>query len=147
MSGMLVIGRKEQQAIEEALTAARERPTPWSVMQEIAIDDREQPINTLTLDQRKNPDRIAEITRAYPTQRVQLGTYEVAISFEEQPAGIFKHLSISSRNPDKVPNEHAVAMVVKAFGFSDWPPTRPYRVWVEEYKPGHMAINLVELEA
>lgn len=37
-------------------------------------------------------------------------------------------------------------MVLEAFGFSGYPPSRPYRVWVEHYEPGRVAINFVELE-
>jgi hypothetical protein len=77
---------------------------------------------------------------------VELGSYLAAISFEEQPAGLFRHISISARDPGKVPNEYVAKMVLEAFGFSGYPLTRPNRVWVEEYGPGRMAINFVEQE-
>jgi len=118
-------------------------------MREVVIDDHDHPTDTLTLgehEQQVDANRLAEIKREYPSHFVQLGTYVIAISFEEQPNGLMRHLSIASSDKSKVPNEHAVAMAVKAFGFSAWPPVRPYRVWIEEYEPGRTAINLVELE-
>ena len=147
--GILFIGEDERQAIEQAVSAARAKPMPWSVMREVVIDDHDHPTDTLTLGEREqqvDANRLAEIKREYPSHFVQLGTYVVAISFEEQPSGLMRHLSIASSDANKAPNEHAVAMAVKAFGFSAWPPVRPYRVWIEEYEPGRTAINLVELE-
>jgi hypothetical protein len=146
VSCALFIGETEKQRIAQAVAAARAKPTPWEVMQKVVVDDRNDPTNTLMLEQRPNAKRIAEIRREYPSHFVQLGTYVVAISFEQQPTGLMRHLSVSSRKPGMVPNEYVMEMLTKEFGFSAWPPTRPYRVWVEEYKPGRMAINLVELE-
>jgi hypothetical protein len=146
MSGVLFIGETETKAIAAAVAAARAKPMPWAVFREIAIDDRERPTHTLTLDQRRQADRLAEIKREYPSHFVQLGTYTAAISFEEQPDGLMRHLSIASRDPGKAPNEHAIRMAAEAFGFSDFPPLRPYRVWIEEFEPGRVAVNLVEQE-
>jgi hypothetical protein len=36
--------------------------------------------------------------------------------------------------------------VCEAFGFSGFPPLRPHRIWIEEFEPGHHAINVLELE-
>ena len=141
MSGVLFIGEAERAEIAAAVVAARANTVPWSEMQAIAVA---RETDSLMISERGQPEKIAEVRRKYPPQRLQLGTYSVALSFEEQPGGIFRHVSIASRDPGKVPNEHVVKMVVEACGFSAWPPSRPYRVWVEEFEPGHMAINLVE---
>jgi hypothetical protein len=146
MSGVLIITADDRAQIKMAILAARAKTIPWSVMQEIAIDDREKPTPTLRLDERSNPDRIREIRETYPVESLQLGTYEIALSFEEQPAGVFRHLSVASARPGMVPNEHVMAMLAQEFGFSAWPPVRPYRVWVEEFAAGRSAINLVELD-
>ncbi|WP_063685496.1 hypothetical protein [Bradyrhizobium stylosanthis] len=146
MSGVLIIGDNEKAAIATAIRSALAKPMPWDKMRQVIVDDRDGPTNTLKLDERPDPDRIDALRREYPTYPVQLGSYVAAISFEEQPSGLFRHLSISSRVPGKVPNEHAAKMVLEAFGFSGYPPSRPYRVWVEEYEPGRVAINFVELE-
>lgn len=144
VSGVLVIGEKEQASIVKALEAAKVNTTPWDVLKNIATDTG---TGTLNLDERRNPARIAEVRRKYAAQRVDLGTYSCAISFEEQPAGIFRHLSVSSRKRGKVPNALVMSMVAEAFGFSSFPPLRPYRVWTEEYEPGRHAVNVVEQEA
>ncbi|WP_439372899.1 hypothetical protein [Bradyrhizobium sp. DASA03120] len=146
MSGVLIIGEAEQAAIATAIRSALAKPMPWEKMRQLIVDDRDNPSNTLTLDERPNADRIEALRREYPTYPVQLGSYVAAISFEEQPNGLFRHISIASRNPGKVPNEHAAKMLLEAFGFSGYPPSRPYRVWVEEYEPGRVAINFIELE-
>jgi hypothetical protein len=143
MSGVLFIGEAEKAEIAAAVLAARARPIPLALLQEVAIDAADK--HTLTLSERQHARRIAEIRRDYPSQRLQLGTYTVSISFEQQPRGLFRHISISSRDPGKVPGERVVEMVLPAFGFSGWPPTKAYHVWVEEFEPGHNAINIVEL--
>src|SRR5437879_13392114 len=107
MSGILTISDHERAHIAIALEAARKRPTPWKVLEDTAVAS-EAP--TLSLDELPNPDRIAAIHREYPSQRVRLGTYEAALSFEEQPAGLFKHLSVSSRQRGKVPNQVVMEM-------------------------------------
>jgi hypothetical protein len=144
--GVLFIGDKEKAEIAAAIRAARAKPMPLEVMRQLAVDDRDNPTNTLKLDERGDPDRIEAIRAEYPSHPVELGTYTVAISFEEQPVGLMRHISIAARDPGKAPNEHAAKMVLEAFGFSGWPLSRPYRVWVEEFEPGRMAINFVELE-
>lgn len=146
MSDVLIIGDNERVAIGEAIRSALAKPMPWEKMRQLIVDDRDNPSNTLTLDERPDHDRIDALRREYPTYPVQLGSYVAAISFEEQPSGLFRHISISSVNPGKAPNEHAVRMVLEAFGFSGYPPSRPCRVWVEHYEPGRVAINFVELE-
>jgi len=127
MTGVLVIGPKEKAAIDVAIREARAKPIPWSLLQEVAIDDRDNPTDRLDLADGHKPERMAEIRKEYPTRRVQLGTYDAAISFEEQPAGLFRHLSISSRLAGKIPNEHAIKLMLDAFGFSGYPLIRPYR--------------------
>jgi hypothetical protein len=136
---VLFIGPDETDQIEAAVAAARARPTPWEVLQQVG-----QPIP----DHLKLEDRhagVEDARRAYPSHHVMLGTYHCAISFEYQRERLFRHLSVSSANPNMVPGEAVIDMVSRAFGFSGWPPSRPYNVWVEEYEPGRNAVNLVEL--
>jgi hypothetical protein len=143
---VLVIGEDERKQIKEALEQARAKPMPWILMKDIVIDDQDNPTATLNLDERRNVELLAKAKKEYPSYPVIMGSYMAAISFEEQPAGLFKHLSVSSKNPGAVPNEHVVRMVCEEFGFSGWPPTKPYRFWLEEFDPGHHAINILELE-
>lgn len=144
--GVLVIGLDEQEKIKQAIAKAKANPMPLSALKEVAIDDRKNPKDTLSVEERDIFGKLEEIKRKYPSYHVRLGNYTAAISFEEQPNGLTKHLSVSTHAPGKVPNEPAMQMISEAFGFSGWPPIRPYRLWVEEYEPGRKAINLVEIE-
>ena len=140
MSGVLLIGPSEQAEIDAALKRAIANPIPWAVMQAIAMGD-DKP----TLAMRERPEGTTELRKKYPSQPVLLGTYLAAISFEHQPAGLMRHLSVSSKRRDKVPGPEVMAMVAEAFGFSGWPPHGPSRVWLEEFEPGRNAVNVVEL--
>lgn len=142
MSGILAIGPREREKIADAIASARAKPTPWSAMEEIAIGND---THTLSLDERGSPERIKEIRTEYPSYSVMLGTYRCALTFEEQPAGMFRHLSVST-HPGQIPSEPVMGMICEAFGFSDFPPLRPYRVWIEEFEPGCHAVNIIELE-
>jgi hypothetical protein len=57
-----------------------------------------------------------------------------------------RHLSASSSNKKKVPGLEVMKMIAQEFGFSDCPPLRPGRVWLEEFEKGWRAVNIVELE-
>src|SRR5438477_249547 len=87
----LLIGLHEKEALAAAMARAREQPLPLDVVvhRAQAID---QATNTVTLAERK----AAPSPRA-GVQNVALPFgYRVAISFEEQPAGMCLHLSMSS---------------------------------------------------
>lgn len=70
--------------------------------------------------------------------------YRAALSFEQQPSGLFRHLSVSVDTPGRLPHPEAIAALAREFGFTDFPPTVG-RTWMEEFDPGHHAINVVEL--
>jgi len=136
----LIIGKREQQAITKALALARDQYMPWSIGKTIAIDDRAKPTNTLTLAERKHDNPFPR------SQHLMLGNYRCAISFEEQPAGLCRHLSVSVKRRGKVPGIVVMQEIAKAFGFSgEIPPTRG-RMWLEEFEPGQHAVNLIEVE-
>jgi hypothetical protein len=145
MSGVLVLGLQEKAAIEMALKEARAHIVPWEVLKDFALDD-----DTVVLGERRPGFR----PRSQP---MALGTYRAAVSFEERPNGLFRHLSVSSsRNPKKGPGPDVMQKVCKAFGFcpelckmmkTPKPnSTKRHAIWVEEFEPGHMAINVVEAE-
>lgn len=136
---VLLLGAREEKMIAKALDLARDQCVPWSIVQRIAIDDRNKPTSTLSLDERKHDDPFSR------SQHLILGSYRCAISFEEQPAGLCRHLSVSVKKHGKVPSEIAMKMLAEAFGFSAMPPTRG-RMWLEEFEPGHHAINIIEVE-
>jgi hypothetical protein len=150
----LVIGPNEEVQILVAIDRARDKPIPWEALAPVAVDTE---TDTMMLnDFAPGADKVLD---AYPPQNVMLGAYHAAISFEYQPTGLFRHLSVSSKAAGRVPGPEVMQMVCEAFGFSAtlckamgsptatvYSPERPVRVWVEEYSPGHMAINVVEME-
>lgn len=137
---VLVIGSVEERKIKNALEQARANPVPLEVMKAIA-DGTELP--ALMLKDRKAG--VDAIRNEYPSYPVRLGTYLAAISFEYQPAGLMRHLSVSSRNPKAMPGLEVMIAVCEKFGFSAFPPPNG-RVWVEEFEPKHMAVNVIEVE-
>lgn len=148
---VLIIGHEENETIATAITRARARPTPWAALQNI-VDDSEKP--TMWLKDR--PPGVRDVKLEYPSQHLMLGTYRVAICFEEQPAGMMRHLSVSSHNKHAIPGPQVIAMVCEAFGFSGTlckaftdddghPVNAVARIWVEEFEPDHHAVNIVEL--
>jgi hypothetical protein len=150
---VLVIGREEELLIRVALAQARAKPMPWSIGKQIA----QAAAPAIRLSDRKGPVDLARME--YAPQQIMLGTYRAALSFEEQPAGLLKHLSVSSARKGNVPGPEVMGMVCEAFEFSKllcqvigMPRATvvsdqvPFRVWVEEFEPGHMCINVVELQ-
>lgn len=141
MSGVLWIDEAARAAITQAIEQARAKPTPF--VSELV--DRSQDKFMSKLEDRK--PGISDLRKQYPSQHLKLGTYHAAISFEYQPAGLFRHLSVSSERPGKVPGLEVMAMLVVEFGFSGWPLQRAGRVWMEEYEPKRHAVNVIELES
>lgn len=139
--GVLLFGPEEKVAIADALTKARQNAIPWEVLEPIADGSA---IDSLDLDEREGD--VESVRRKYPAQHVVLGTYRIAISFEYQPVGLFRHLSISSAVKGKVPGLEVLAAVLVEFGFSGCPLQRPGRIWIEEFQPGWRAVNVIELD-
>lgn len=138
---VLIIGPAEQHLIALALAAAKANPTPASETERIAV---KSDTDRLMLSERL--PETDEVRQRFAPQQLILGTYRAALSFEEQPLGLCKHLSVSSRATGKIPGMQAMRMVTEAFGFSGLPLKREGRVWIEEFEPGRFAINIVELE-
>jgi hypothetical protein len=138
---ILVIGAAEMKAIRDAIEAARRNPLPWEVAQLIGV--------TLTrphLDLNERLPGVAALRRKYPSRYVTLGAYRVGFSFESQPAGLFRHLSVSLPNEGTIPRPEIMQVIARKYGFSSFPPMRPGTVWNEEFSPGFFATNIVEIE-
>jgi hypothetical protein len=131
---VLLISRRERHRIAELIKRARRRPIPLSLI----IKGDPGPTPTLMLK-----DRVPGIERP-PSEHIMLGTHRIAFSFEHQPIGLCRHLSVSVPMPGRAPLPEVVAIIAKEFGFSEFPPSLG-RVWLEEFEPGHMAVNVVEL--
>jgi hypothetical protein len=139
MMGILLLGDDEHAAINAAIARARANPMPFNA--EVATNDD---TDRLLLDERK--PGATEWRDQYPAQLVRLGSYTAAISFEQQPAGLFRHMSVAVDKRGSLPGLEAIEALVTAFGFSGVPLQRPGKTWSEEYRPGHFAFNIVELE-
>lgn len=137
---VIVIGEPERRAIQHAIERARERPVPLEEVKRRAADIPQEGALNLA-------DRPANYTPRTASQSVILpGGVRIAISFEEQPDGLTRHLSISTPRPGTVPNQYAVIILLRAFGMGLRPDVAT-TAWLEEFHPGHYAINIVQLDA
>jgi hypothetical protein len=133
---MLLIDLDARERIAIAIGKARANVIPWEVLAPGIVGEDKPGI---ALKDRKpgyeRPD----------SEHLLLGSYRVAISFEQQPAGLVRHLSVSVPTVGRVPNEAAMRLLCEEFGFAGFPPIFG-RVWLEEFDPGHHAINVVQVE-
>jgi hypothetical protein len=132
---VLILGPNERQQIEAAKTRAAKNPVRWETIKDAAISDRRKDLALA--------DRKPGIERP-PSEHMMFGTVRAAYSVEEQPAGMFRHLSMSVPRKGWLPDLHVVGMLCEAFGFGDFPPLAGH-VWTEEFDPGHHAVNVIEL--
>jgi hypothetical protein len=140
MMGVLMIGAAEAEQLKAAMERARQHPIPIGEIMK-AAQATDQSTDRVTLDERK----AAPPPRHVEQVLLPLG-YRVALSFEEQPAGMCLHLSMSTTRPGMVPRPEAMGMVLEAIGVSVHQRYQG-RVWIEEYeedgKPGGLAVNIV----
>jgi hypothetical protein len=138
LTRVLAIGEKERAAIKAAIERAAKRPITKEMLAAFHVKDAGA---HLTLEMRKQQFG-ADWDKRPKSEFVNLPVgYLAAISFEEQPIGLCRHLSISVDKPGALPNPAAVEMIMKEFG-CDHLLAAP---WIEEFEPGHEAINIVAL--
>ena len=102
------------------MARARTHPVPWEVLQRGIVDRS----GAVRID-----DRPA-LHKRPSSEFVDLPFgYVVAISFEEQPAGVCLHVSVSGPWPKVAPNMVVCAMIFNAL---DVPPEADH-VWTEEF--------------
>ncbi len=135
MTRMLIIGDAERAAITAAVERAAAHPMSLETVKELA-QAIPQDRNDLTL-----ADRKAALKRPESEHVAIAGGYRASISFEQQPIGLCRHLSVSVDTPGRLPHMLAVGMIAEAFGFIAG---APRHIWVEEFAPGHHAVNVVE---
>jgi hypothetical protein len=136
---ILLIGVKEKTAITAAIERARSHPLPLSSVREGAVADK--PVVKLT-------DRKPGYVRPHEPEEVLIPIgYRAAVSAEEQPSGLFLHLSISVErsDPKLMPSITAIMTIADAFGINYETAERQGLIWMEEYDPGRHAINLLKL--
>jgi hypothetical protein len=131
---VLMIGETERAEIKRVIEEARAHPMPLGATIKLGKFD-----NVLKLE-----DRV-RVPPFFTAQLMLPVGYRVALSFEEQPAGLCSHLSVSVEGRGKkgqMPSKEAVVMIAQEFGV----PFPPLMGWVEEFKSGEFAINLVSLD-
>jgi hypothetical protein len=132
---VLFIDDAKQHEIDAAIARAITKPIPLETIKALAIPDKPR---VMLADRRPGSER----TIASENVEIALG-YRAAISFEEQPVGLCRHLSISVDAPGLLPSPESVVMIAEAFGFRG-PILNASMFWVEEFEPGREAINLVQ---
>lgn len=126
--------------INTLIERARANPVRWADVKDAAIADVGP-----TLDL---ADRKPGFERP-PSEHVLIPVgYRAAFSFEEQPIGMFRHLSVGVDKVGSLPSPQAVMEIAAAFGM-DFPPAggRVGRIWLEEFDPGHHAVNIIQLDS
>ena len=132
----LLIDDKVRAAIEQAIEKAAANPMSLELAEELAMNVPQGKL-ILNLDDRKNDIKRPESIHV----DIPVG-FRASITFENQPAGLCRHLSVSVDTLGSLPNMIAFDMIAEAFGFQAG---APRQMWVEEFSCGHEAINLVEL--
>lgn len=135
---ILAIDTKTTRAIKLAVERARKRPVPWETMAEFAVGDYVPDL--------KLSDRKPGFKRVIASQFVDIPFgYRAAISFEEQPAGLMRHLSVSVDRKGMLPSPESVLVIAEVFGFVMPLDLGTGRMWLEEFEPGQRAVNVVQL--
>ncbi len=130
----LIINKDVRTQIKFAVERARAKPIPWSQLQAYTL-----PGNTREI---KLGDRPKGFERVESQFVVIPDGYRASFSFEEQPAGILRHLSVSVSTPGKLPSLEAFQIIAEEFGFTkDGDGT----TWMEEFAPGHHAVNILQV--
>jgi hypothetical protein len=139
----LLLNAEICRAIDAAVDAARATPVSWETFKTMigSIDQ-----NTVSVALKDRPPNF----KRPPAHHVLIPVgFRAAISFEDQPAGLVRHLSISveSNAAGAIPNIPSILAVAKAFGFILPEGLESIdRVWTEEYEPGKWAVNLLQLD-
>ena len=130
---VLLLTPDKQAEIKAAVARAEAQPIPWATLQHAG------PFGE-NVKELKLADRKPGFERP-PSEHVLIPDgYRAAFSIEEQPAGFVRHLSVSVDVPGKLPSVPAVRTIAEAFGVNGW-----QRVWIEEFDPGHSAVNILEV--
>lgn len=130
----LVISDDERRAIQAAVKRAYAKPLSLAQVERGAA----------TVPQDKATLTLADRTGSFEPHGegvILPGGYRAAISFEYQPIGLCRHLSVSVDTPGRVPHMLAVGMIAEAFGFVQG---MEREIWTEEFDPGEYAVNVVE---
>jgi hypothetical protein len=135
----LIIGQPERNAIANALSNARDQTVSMETITNWAA--------SIPQDRSKVRlrDRDPKFKRP-PAQEVLIEDgFRVCVSFENQPMGLCRHLSVSidTKVHEGLPSREAVSVLMHEFGVK---PDRVVAGWTEEYEPGEWAVNILALD-
>jgi hypothetical protein len=132
---VLMLNNEVLARIGAAVAHARAHPVPLSVLRTGAVPHT-KPVISLA-------DRKPGYERPLSEHVLIPIGYRAAVSVEEQPTGMYMHLSISVDRAGKMPSPQAVIAIAAAFGIK-WPPVKDGAAWVEEFEPGQHAFNIIQ---
>ena len=114
----IIVGETERAELRAAMARARAHPVPWEELKH-GTAAREATIT----------ERVGDLHEQSSAEFVNLPFgYVVAITFEEQPAGMCLHISVSGPWPRVPPNTMVCAMVFSALDLAP----EADDVWTEE---------------
>lgn len=134
MTRAVVISAAVREAIRVAIDEARKTPMPLDQVMSQAMPDKP---SIALADRKMSPNRPLPQTVEIPVG------VRCNLTFEEQPSGLCRHLSISVDAEGKMPNIPVVAMIAQEFGLKHGVFSPFCKTWSEEYEPGRWAINFV----
>lgn len=132
MARALIINEVVKRQIAALIEQADANPISLEILRSGAVKDDKEII--ALADRRPGFERPASAHLEIPVG------YRVALSTEDQPAGRCRHLSISVAKKGMLPHADAAIMIMEHFGV-----TEVIARWLEEFEPGHHAINVVWL--
>lgn len=133
---VLAIDQATVERIDAAIAQARQKVMPLSMTRETG-----RPFIGKT--DIRLADRPPDYKRPIPSVCVEIPVgYMACISFEMQPAGLCRHLSVSIDKPGKVPTREVCLALAVLFGFRK--ANTDCVAWLEEFEPGEFAINMVQ---
>lgn len=132
---VLIINEGIKALVQEAVAKARAQPVSLEKLEALAIEPSKEGV--LSLEDKGGKHERTEAVRLL----IPMG-YLCSISFEQQPVGLVRHLSVSVERPGFMPNPPVVKEIATLFGFRMIP--GDCHSWLEEFDPGHHAINVIE---
>jgi len=142
---VLLIDSKVKADIAKAMHLARKRVVPLDYIRRVAFDNQGAASMKLG-DRQPGYSRPPE----YRSQQVLIPVgYRAAVSYEEQPAGIALHLSISVERADPkwMPSPQSVTAIAAEFGIDETMlQAEAAAIWTEEYEPGRFAVNMLVIK-
>lgn len=121
----MILGAEELGRLKELKEYAE--ANPWTINYQLDANN----------GQRSGPGLIDEYQCSIP-----LG-YKVVFTIEANPAGMVRHLSMSVKDGDRLPNPGGAKMIMHILGFKQ--PLMNCKISVEDLLDGGQAINIGEL--